>query len=686
MIRRIVYSLVFLIGTNAAHAQLLDLGDPISLDDQSAPVETVSEGLSLDVATEALQANTPVQVAVDGVFFIPVSTAAAGQLWTVSVDAPPRTRVGIGMAQFQREDGGKIADITYVDSAGDVRPPFAIAIPTVTEYLEIATSGPATVTLTPRAPVAVSDVAVGQTAGLQLQGFVEIPLTYDLPGTRENLRAIMDLPANIDLAIAMRVAGQELLHHVDDGQPVAADLAVERLVLRFSRANAFADDPWPVLPLTLDLAPIATDEVEPNQDLPTATLVDWPADARRARVDGRIAGSNAFDLWRFEHDGVRAVDISFEAESGVSTLALLDPEGTALTNTAGAGALEIAPLVLPAGTYFLKVESNAARLTDYTIKFRRIRLPDSDEVAEPNDMIAASHPITVDQTVSGTLSDRDIDHVTFDVLTQGQMWGAVSPGDLTMTLLATNGGEIARSKPDRTTRVQRLPAVALPVGTYVIALQGEGAYDVTLRNLGPVPDDWEVEPNNSTHQANFLGVGQQMRGQSSDGDTDQIYFTVPEAQYVGLRLQAPDDATVNVDLHMFGSRVFSETRLTPGTGFDQVYWLDAGEYTLSLGRWGDGVSQDAWTVQLYTPDPGTFSEIEPNGDTYQRVLHGQRITGSEDGLDFRDGFSVALPDMPGRAYYGCNEIGSWQDFAVGPFDARGAEVDSDRATRDPEKR
>lgn len=658
--------------------QLLQLGDTVTpAMGDAEQVATIAEGLTLDVAATPLAADVPLSLKVDGVFFIPVTTDATAQIWNVALEGPSSARLSIGMAQFEREsEDGLVADITYLDKvSGDSRP-FAVVLPSETAYLELASSTPVTVTLTPRPPLLPSDIGLGEFA-LQLEDKLELPLDYAVPSERENLRAAMDLPANITVTMAMQVAGTSLLHQIDDNRPVAADTPADALNMRFARARAFGDDPWPVIPMTLDLAPIDVDEVEPNQSNEMATLIDWPADARRIRVDGRVAGRSEFDVWRLEHDGARALDITLQAESGTSTLSLLDDENTELTRTSGEVEVSIDPLVLPAGSYFLKVENKSSRLVDYTLKLRRKRMPDSDEVAEPNDTLAASHPIAVDQTVSGALSAGDIDHLSFNVTEGGRLWSAVTPGNAEVILLASNGVEIARSDPDQTTGVQRLPAVALPLGSYAVSLTGSGQYDLTLRDLGPVPKDWEAEPNDTRHQANAIIIGEQMRGQVSDGDTDALYFEMPKADYVGMRVHAPDDTQIEVDLRLRGHEVMRGERMARGRTIDQVLWLEEGEYTLSVNRWGGGVSQDPWTVELYEPDQIATIDVEPNSDIYTRVQPGQRIAGREFGLDAYDGYMVPLPAQAGRAYYVCTKGSRLRSWTNGPVEALGSELDFD---------
>ncbi|MEM6374064.1 MAG: hypothetical protein AAF727_14970, partial [Pseudomonadota bacterium] len=659
-------------------AQLLDLGDPISLDDDVAPEQTVAPDLQLDVAAQAIAPGTPVTMDVDGVFFIPVAPGVADSLWSVAVEAAPRTRVGVSMVQFQRAADGLIEEITTLDSATDVPAPYTVAIPRQTEHLEIATSGPATVTLTPLQPVIATDPVLGQTGGIQLADRVEVTLDYTLTEPRTNLRAALDLPANVAVSTAMRVNGRDLRHHVNDGQPVAADALVERVTFQLTRARAFADDPWPIVPLTLDLAPIATDEVEPNQDIATATPIDWPEDDRRMRVDGRFAASGEDDFWQFQHFGNRALTLTLDGENVPMGLQLIGADGDILTETFGTGEVEIAPVVLPAGTYFLRVQGGVQRLTPYTLKLRRARLPDADEEVEPNDILARARPLTLNETISGRVSDRDIDHFTFDVSTPGQMWGAVAPGDVDLKLLTGAGVDITRGERDTTTGVQRLPATALPVGTYVIAVTGRSDYTLTLRDMGPKPDDWEEEPNGRSKDANYVAIGGQVRGQSSDGDADYVYFDVPEAQYVGMRVTAPDDATINVELEYRNTKAFEGHRMGPGRSIDQVFWLEPGEYSIYVGRWGSGISQDSWTVEVYTPAADAVFEAEPNGQVFTRLQPGERIIGREFGMDPWDGFSVALPDTAGEVIYACRQGMDWIDYALGPIAAEGGELDSTR--------
>ncbi|MEO1639710.1 MAG: hypothetical protein AAFU41_10745 [Pseudomonadota bacterium] len=688
MLRTLFLSALCAVAT-PANAQLLDLGESMTIEaDDAAPVETVADRLALDVASVPLTADTPLTATVDGVLFIPVADGAAARLWSVEVEAPPRTRVGLSMAEFARSDAGLVEDIVYFDSVTNdgLGPTFTIALPSVTEHLEIATSGPASVTLTPLAPLAAADPVVGETTGLQLDAFVELPISYSVPEERSNLRVAIALPANFGVGATINVDGVGLLHQLDDGRPVASDSMVNSLILRTARASAFGDDPWPVVPLTLDLAEIAVDEVEPNQTLATATPLPWEAGDRRLRVDGRAAGGNAFDLWRLEHDGDGALEITLDGPGAEHILRLRDENDAILTLASAMDEVEIAPVVLPAGTYYLHVETFSDRLVDYTLKLRRTRLPDADEEVEPNDSIARGNTLRLDETLTAQVWEREVDYYTFTVTTPGRMWSLVSPNDIALELQSPDGVRIAVGEGDGTSRVTRIPPVALPVGNYALAVTGVGKYELTLRDLGPVPDDWEAEPNDRAKDGNHIAIGTQMRGQSADNDADHVYFDVPTAQWIRLQVDGPDDATVNVSLHYRNFEAMPGVRLGPGGAVDQVLWLEPGEYSVYVGRWTEGVSQDNWRVAVSTADAAGIVDTEPNSQIFRPVFAGERITGAESGLDAVDGYYVALPDTPGRAYYACTMGGGWLDFAVAPQSAKWSELEGKRATRDPSQR
>ncbi|MDX8352931.1 VWA domain-containing protein [Cognatiyoonia sp. IB215182] len=665
-----------LLPVSSLQAQTVNLNETLHIGGDTQPAKTVTESLSLDLAGHPLVAENPVTFEVDGVFFIPLDPSAAGQVWTVTIDREPRTRVAVSPSLFETTDDGLIADIETLDrvSTDEAAPPFDLAIPSQAEHLEIATSGPATITLTPRAPIAVGSPTLDVTFGAQAAARVEFPISYDVPADRINLSAELGSPANLNAVVEMRVAGTWLRYA--PGTALAADDPVTDIAIRFDRARAFADDPWPVVPLTLALAPIDTDEVEPNQDFATATPIDWPDSKRRTRVDGRLADGNNFDIWRLDHNRDDALEISLELGSGSARLALLAEDNTTLTETFGGGTLEIAPVVLPQGTYFLRIDGGPEAFTRYSLKLKSRRVPGADNEIEPNDVLAQTQSLTVDETVAGTLSRGDIDHFSFHVTTAGRMWGAVTPGRAEMRLMTTSGVEITKGEVDATANVMRLPAVALPVGTYVIALTGAGEYDLTLRDMGPKPEDWEDEPNSDVHASNHLAIGDQMRGQLSDNDNDHIHFDVPSDQYVGIYVRTPDDAEMNVALLYRNTEAFERFRTGPGDEIDQVFWLEAGEYTLLLNRWSEGISQDAWIVRLSAPDAAevSASEIEPNTRVFARVTAGARIMGQNFGMDPADGYAVPLPAEVGDVFYNCRQASGDITWGIGPLAARGDEV------------
>jgi len=663
--------------------------------DSAVQTPTVSESLLLDMSATALAgANGPLVFDIDGVFFVPFAPDAATRLWQVSFDAEPGTRVALDFTALDRDDAGLVAGFTSMDSfeISQFTEPFEVAIPSAATHVEITTSGPVQIAFAPVPQPGLDALPrVGQTTTIALDEVIHVDLDYVLPegAMRQNLIAEIRLPVNITGNLSARL-GSDTVTYPLTGQPAIAPpfafgVPIERLQIELSRGSGFADDPWPFAPVTLSLVDVASDEIEPNATMTQATPVIWDADDRRVRLSGRLSDPDDVDIWQLDYTqarSARALEIDVSTEDDTVSILLRDANGEVLTSQRGQGDLSLGSLVLAEGVYFLEVSQGPQTTARYDLQFKSVRRPRDGKEQEPNDTVQTAQNLPLGQVIAGRSAALDIDFYAFQITQAGQMWGAFSPGNVGIALTDSEGTLIAEGIHEAATNLTRLPPTPLPIGNYLVEISGEDNYAIEVRDFGPRPRDWETEPNDAEYRANQVDLGAQIRGQLALNDYDIVYFEVPVAQDVVIEVDAPDDAGIQVDMAFNSGSSFAYTRLSAGESMNQVWELEAGEYSVALSLYPSAPTLDTWRVAVspYIGQPPV--DLEPNGDTARLIAPFSRITGEDGQIDQNDLFEVRLPSEVGHVLFPCRFRPGGEDrFAIGPQGARLGAVERTRLPR-----
>ena len=210
---------------------------------------------------------------------------------------------------------------------------------------------------------------------------------------------------------------------------------------------------------------------------------------------------------------------------------------------------------LPAGNYYISVQSRVYSAEDYTLTVQRGSAPSE---VEPNDGMALATPITQTQPLCGALVSRsanaDKDYYVFTLDAPGyvNVWlkndesAAGSSSYVRRLMLLDGAGHVLFSdlQSDGGAEI-RSPGVGLAAGTYYICINNDNLYlNNETYQVGyefTPSGSWEREYNGETTFATPIAQNVPVSGTladaESDFDTDWFTFTVEEACTAVLRLR-----------------------------------------------------------------------------------------------------------------------------------------------------
>lgn len=313
---------------------------------------------------------------------------------------------------------------------------------------------------------------------------------------------------------------------------------------------------------------------------------------------------------------------------------------------------------LEAGTYYIKI----SQADDYTGKYDLkvgFNTAGSNE-KEPNNGTSQAQPITLNtQKINGFLSlndDTDCYKLilkqagTIDVHVDSYINAAL------LDLLDKNGknvwelGEVIYGGSSQTPK-QWSKSVDLEAGTYYIKISNSDDYTETGKynlyvNYTPAGNN-EVEPNNSTSQAQGLSNGQKVTGFLSwSDDTDVYKVKLTKAGNLKISLDSSIDWAYVDFTDANGNNIWGEEPVYDGTKETPKQWIKDAD--LEAGT---------YYIKIHGPDTGTYdlstwftaagnNESEPNNGTTQAQqisFNTQKITGFLSESDHTDCYKFTLP-------------------------------------------
>ncbi|GHV72194.1 hypothetical protein FACS1894201_00100 [Bacteroidia bacterium] len=269
--------------------------------------------------------------------------------------------------------------------------------------------------------------------------------------------------------------------------------------------------------------------------------------------------------------------------------------------------------------------------------------------AEPNNTIATAMLLPNNGcTVSGTLTSSDVDMYKYVLTQPGRFTVKVERGTMpnyvpVVQWLDSIGSQIESSGSYNSSYNTSMD---LEAGTYYIKLNGSYTGTYTLIGTFTAAENNEIEPNNTTTDAQSLTLGQTVKGFFSYQDNSDMY------RYV---LTQPGRFTVKVErgtmanyvpavqwLDSIGSQI--ESSGSYNSSYNTAMDLEAGTYYIKLNKYYTGT---------YTLT-GTFTaagnnETEPNSirPEAQSLTFGQTVKGFLSYQDNIDMYKYVLTE-PGR--------------------------------------
>jgi von Willebrand factor type A domain len=370
---------------------------------------------------------------------------------------------------------------------------------------------------------------------------------------------------------------------------------------------------------------------------------------------GFIAAKTSWYALEFgTQDAEQRWDVQVQAPVGRELRASLhDGDGKPLANAASdrRGRLAFRDLAPPAGTWFLEIDgaADSGFVQAVDIEPAGVRVEGSE--AEPNDNWKLANRVDLGQPLSGrTSAARDTDFFRFvlDEATTDQALSlqleAADASSFELCLL-DSGGKTLQCRTN--TGGVDLPGLVLTPGEWGLSV-GHGSdnadYTVTLSGQGPIPANFEAEPNDALELASSVPAKNVIKGVFSGDDSDYYKFTVVEQPQL-WRFQVMGDGIEEVGF--YDSAAKQTQRVRPAktqhrVRLENVFLLPGTHHLLVRGK--DGGSYTLLARALGAPDPN--GEREPNDDPSrtQPLRFGQTRTGLLEDKDDEDYYRFSLDD------------------------------------------
>ncbi|MDO5422134.1 MAG: hypothetical protein Q4F41_00225 [Eubacteriales bacterium] len=354
-------------------------------------------------------------------------------------------------------------------------------------------------------------------------------------------------------------------------------------------------------------------EAEPNNTAETATPISTN---QVIQADSAVKGDVDYYSFTLEGAGLIGVSLNFpatESEKETYTALLLSEDGTELWNGTAAGkdgALSSEPVILPQGTYRLKVENPTWNQNGYTVYI-------SEEAvlaeAEPNDLLKEAAAIEPGSTVYGSLlsvaqgQEQDVDNYTFTLGEPGSVTLRLefeeqsSASSVCQITLADEALNVLWSNAAKgNAQLLESGKLWLDAGTYLVQLS-EGRQE--LKGVYRLTMDFEQDANGecepNEEQPTALAFGQTRYGSfGSEDDIDRFSVVLEEQTTVRLTCGAADGGEGSMLLTLCladqEGTLWSETFAAEEGAKSYLLQIPAGTYVLQAE------SKDGWDSAWYT--------------------------------------------------------------------------------------
>ncbi len=422
-----------------------------------------------------------------------------------------------------------------------------------------------------------------------------------------------------------------------------------------------ADVPTGPEPLTLlRLTPVdgEYDEIEPNSGYENSNPQSYS-------IGGTFRGALLVDpdedglVFSLPEPQTIRFDITAEAEwldYNVMLSARSGDEWVLLADrNAVRGVVGLPQTVLDAGEYRLSLRRNAANApvpVDYTVTSEVVAPPGARREQEPNDTLDAARSLPDGGAVRGTLAEGNPDVFTFDIPEDGRLWRLIGVRGVERMILTDPKGRTMLDMRSDSGRLSADP-LSLNFGRYAVELRGNGDYALKLMDLGPKPEGFEAEPDDTLETGVRMDFGTAYRGTFlRQNDYDYFLFRLDGKTPVEIGIQAPDDGGLRAELYQDGVGWGDQAELLAGRSYTYAANLPAGDYALLLRGTGEG-ARGVYTLgveRVARVDTGEPDELPEN---LRAVPMDGNIAGRVGMLDAVDLAHLALPGGAGQVLVGC---------------------------------
>lgn len=381
------------------------------------------------------------------------------------------------------------------------------------------------------------------------------------------------------------------------------------------------------------------DENEPGE----TDLGVLPADGRAIR--GVLLAKNDRDTFLLTLNDTATLDLSVQMAGSSRTFLSLRRDGIEVLSADFADGLLFRPgLTLPPGAYQIDLSGDQDRPQDYSVDL----VPGTaGPQGEPDDQPDMARSLPEGQALRGNLGPNNPGNVRFDVPAPDRLWELRGVQGLgTLELVDGNGAVLGVWEATSGALVLRL---ALPPGSYVAHLRGDGPYALRLSDLGQTPQDFESEPDDTETSALRLRPGMRVTGDfQSVGDNDFYEFTLAAPTPLKITATGPDDGPIVVDILAEGAEKLRAELPLGGAPVSYAALYPAGRYLVQLRAREEGIS-GRYQLQIERTDhpemdePGGVSALPGDG----------LITGQIGGFDFQDRIFLPLAQGSGSVAIAC---------------------------------
>ena len=375
-------------------------------------------------------------------------------------------------------------------------------------------------------------------------------------------------------------------------------------------------------------------------------------------INGVLLARTDRDTFLLTLNDTATFDLGIEVPDSARNFLVLRRDGVEILTADFSGGLLFRPgLTLAPGAYQIDLSGDQDQPRSYSINLVSVS---ATAEGEPDDRPELARSLPEGQAMRGTLGPDNPGNATFDVSAPGHLWELRAvQGLAALELEDKNGTVLGVWEAASGAMVLRL---ALPPGSYVAHLRGDGPYALRLSDLGQAPEGFESEPDDTESAALRLSPGMQVTGDfQSIGDTDFYEFILAAPTPLKITATGPDDGPIVVDILAEGAERLRAEMPMGAAPFSYAALYPAGRYLIRVQARQEGIS-GRYQLQIERTD---HPEIDEPGGVSAMPGDGL-ITGQIGGFDIQDRIFLPLAQGSGTLAIACQgALRSWEVWTYG---------------------